>query len=55
MTPRTDEPEQLLLRGTPTRDYHPKLSAEACAIIARVLDDNRADRARRLLAAKAST
>jgi len=44
--------DDLLIRGTPIREYNPKLSDESCAIIARILDENRADRARRLLAEK---
>jgi hypothetical protein len=41
-----------LLRGTPIRDYHPTLSAEDCAFFARLIDETRARRARRLVQEK---
>ena len=44
------------LRGTPIRDYAPDdLGADAYAALARVFDENRADRARRLLDERGAT
>jgi hypothetical protein len=43
-------PDRPPLRGTPIKDYMPDdLGADAYAAVARVFDENRADRARRLL------
>ena len=51
---KTESSDDLLLRGTPIRDYNPNLSDEACAVIARIFDDISADRARRRLEEKAA-
>ena len=51
---KTESSDDLLLRGTPIRDYNPHLSDEACSVIARIFDDIAADRARRRLEEKAA-
>jgi hypothetical protein len=51
---KTESGDDLLLRGTPIRDYNPNLSDEACAVIARIFDDISAGRARRRLEEKAA-